>query len=917
MNEVLVEIDDASKTLIIDEALTSGSKYRVVVKDGAERVGTGDLIVTVPPQLAAELPFAMREPAPTVAALAHLAAVDTSAEGELNTSTDVLQELATRHPRLETVFPCVLHSTTNGENVATGVVRIRLCRVANGEPSGAALLYKGDRGERGEKGEKGEKGERGEQGQRGEQGPQGETGPRGMQGVQGAQGPQGVQGPQGETGPRGAQGQRGDKGEKGEKGEKGDTGDVSQVLKGEVLAYSPSQRDANAALKTIWTKLGGTIACLLCGISAFCVTRDTEWQDVPPETKIGAVADLADKQDKLYSGVNIKTVNGLSLLGGGNVRIQAGFDTNTVADIVRKTVDGSAKMLPKYLWCMDFEDSYPAEAAWYYERPQDYGSCSAVRDGGFLSRNYDWKFDDAAEFVVRMAAGNGRFASVGVANCGTNLTEDIVTSGKWSRYYKCLPGRTVDGINEHGVVCEVNVVDGDPQTSGWNTEPTATPIHPLGAIRWILDNATNAQSAAEYIAANIRFPHGWTQNFHYMIADENDTYIVENGVAYDVSHHTTVAMTNFEVFGHGSTGGGFERYRMLFSEGANITNVWFTNAYRRETIPPWVSDLSEVIAYTNDIYNAWASHPKEYFRNKTNGGQPWWQTVHTSVYDISNRVLRVAVQEVDDWYAFAVPSAGGVKPEAVREIVEPMIGAATNGIPEQISLLQGGKLDKTGGEIKGSLTVYGDIIAEARSISADIGNLMSLEGVYTIFPSQPSGIIIPAILNLNDDGAGRPFGIKMEDGGVIDIKGNRSLADYGITDARGRDDNTCHKTEFTKFLWSGYQGLQEDADELNRVGYQPVFDRTTGLWTMDTGTPHGHWSESVSGSEDDEDVHFTLSGFTATRQHVATSGETFVTKDYVDDHSSPPSPTLRLHDEVLDCWWIIKIVNGVMTREVE
>ena len=66
MNEVIVEIDDASKTLIVEETLTSGSKYRVVVKDGDERVGTGDLIVTVPPQLAAELPFALREPAPAV-----------------------------------------------------------------------------------------------------------------------------------------------------------------------------------------------------------------------------------------------------------------------------------------------------------------------------------------------------------------------------------------------------------------------------------------------------------------------------------------------------------------------------------------------------------------------------------------------------------------------------------------------------------------------------------------------------------------------------------------------------------------------------------------------------------------------------------------------------------------------------------
>ena len=215
MNEVIVEIDDASKTLIVEETLTSGSKYRVVVKDGAERVGTGDLIITVPPQLAGDLPFALREPAPAVAALAHLTPAQPSAAGELNTSTDVLQVLASKRPRLETVFPCVLHSNTNGENVATGFVRIRLCKVASGEPTGAALLYKGDKGDNGDPGDVGPQGPQGPQGRQGEKGDRGEQGPRGERGLTGAQGAQGAQGA---TGPQGAQGEKGEQGPRGERG---------------------------------------------------------------------------------------------------------------------------------------------------------------------------------------------------------------------------------------------------------------------------------------------------------------------------------------------------------------------------------------------------------------------------------------------------------------------------------------------------------------------------------------------------------------------------------------------------------------------------------------------------------------------------------------------------------------------------
>ena len=317
---------------------------------------------------------------------------------------------------------------------------------------------------------------------------------------------------------------------------------------------------------------------------------------------------------------------------------------------------GSVRMLPKYLWIADFDDSYPEDAAWYYRQPQDYGHCSSVRDGNTYSRNLDWKFDGMAEVIIRMSAGDGRLASLGVANVGTNLTEEILASGAPTRYVKALPGHTVDGINERGVVCNVNVVDGP--ITGWN----GGDIHPLGAVRWVLDHATSALDAATNLAARIAFPQGWAQNFHWMVADAEQTWIVENGTASNVVGRAV--MTNFRLIPK-TYGAGWERYMLLDDAFANITNAWYTRAYARDT--EWVSEFKD-INEMEAAKSAWETHTKEQLR-----GKGLWQTVHTSIYDISNRVLRVAVQETDDWYTFQVPSAGGVKPDAVREIVQPMI----------------------------------------------------------------------------------------------------------------------------------------------------------------------------------------------------------------------------------------------------
>lgn len=318
---------------------------------------------------------------------------------------------------------------------------------------------------------------------------------------------------------------------------------------------------------------------------------------------------------------------------------------------------GTARPLPKYLHVMDFDDSYPDDASWYYAQHHDYGGCSSVRYGNFLSRNYDWDFDDMAEFVVRMSAGSDRYASVGVANAGPNLTEAIVTSGTWSRYYKALPGHTVDGINEHGVACNVNVV----ATNGmerWRGDP-ATGVHCLGAVRWVLDHATNAAHAARYLADHVYVPSGWTQNFHYMIADERLTYIVENGEVADSAYpDTRRVLTNFIVSDDRFPGEGKERYQFLQETGGSITNVWYTRAYSRLTDPAWMSDFGDNTALYNAALDLWNDgRTKEQHRGETREGQHWWQTVHTSVYDISNRTLRVCVQETDDWYVFTCPPA--------------------------------------------------------------------------------------------------------------------------------------------------------------------------------------------------------------------------------------------------------------------
>ena len=114
-----------------------------------------------------------------------------------------------------------------------------------------------------------------------------------IEAIKGDTGPRGAAGPQGPKGDTGLQGPKGDKGDKGDTGATGATG--PQGPQGETGAAG---RDGY-----IQYTAGSNVS-----ISD---------QDV-------ISVDLSGKQDTLVSGTNIKTVNGSSLLGSGNITIEGG-----------------------------------------------------------------------------------------------------------------------------------------------------------------------------------------------------------------------------------------------------------------------------------------------------------------------------------------------------------------------------------------------------------------------------------------------------------------------------------------------------------------------------------------------------------------------------------------------------------------
>lgn len=174
------------------------------------------------------------------------------------------------------------------------------------------------------------------------QGPQGEKGETGEQGPQGEQGPVG---PQGETGPQGEKGVDGTvsfdelteaqrlslKGEKGDKGERGEQGLQGPKGIDGTVSFDELTEEQRASLKGEKGDKGDTGPEGPSGGVNY-------YAELPDKPKINGTEVYSDKelwqfgiQEELKSGENIKTINGNSILGSGNIEIESGVAEIPVA----------------------------------------------------------------------------------------------------------------------------------------------------------------------------------------------------------------------------------------------------------------------------------------------------------------------------------------------------------------------------------------------------------------------------------------------------------------------------------------------------------------------------------------------------------------------------------------------------------
>lgn len=373
--------------------------------------------------------------------------------------------------------------------------------------------------------------------------------------------------------------------------------------------------------------------------------------------------------------------------------------------------DLSLNRIAQYLYEVTYTD-------WDYSVGSDYcekyrgstaGACSSVRNGNLFGRNLDWYYDESASFIVHCNPTDGRHCSIGVAGNSTSLTDEIANADKYNVLYKVLPFLTVDGINDAGVVCNVNVVPTGDKGHTTGTNPNGDDLWANMLVRYVLDYADSASHAIELLKEkNIIMPMSdlFTQEFHWMIADKDSTYVVEFvdnkiKIISDVNDdgnedfvNGKPIMTNFYLSGFdGNTStnfyksetydpdqttltrysAGVERFDLLTDGYIDsdtkrgmielMKSVNYTKAYEQDTDPFWYSEFvgnleqkgygDLTIDSDAEDFTALIERLHEIYEDKQRNGA-LWQTVHTSVFDITEKKMWVISQEGSDEFAFAI-----------------------------------------------------------------------------------------------------------------------------------------------------------------------------------------------------------------------------------------------------------------------
>lgn len=334
----------------------------------------------------------------------------------------------------------------------------------------------------------------------------------------------------------------------------------------------------------------------------------------------------------------------------------------------------------EYLYESEYYDYSPSAALRLMERSDLFpGACTAVRNGQFVGRNFDWLFDNSAEMIIRVPHSEEHYASIGIAGGIPTFTAQLVESGDDSEFYDALPYVTLDGINEHGVFCCTNMLPSDDVIPTDNTLPGADSLCMLMIPRYVLDHAASAEEAVRLLkSVNITSCKANGIEAHFMVADSSSTYILE---WIDGQLHTAAdtfhILTNFYMLQPMTPHSmGIERYQLAeqYYESADnlagMTKLMHTlrqsRMYDKSTHPFWYSEYNgdwteyglgnlTIESLPADYDKVIRNDLRNYRKQKRDYRLDIWHTKHTAIYDLSSLSVLFYVQEdYGHYYEYSV-----------------------------------------------------------------------------------------------------------------------------------------------------------------------------------------------------------------------------------------------------------------------
>ncbi len=300
----------------------------------------------------------------------------------------------------------------------------------------------------------------------------------------------------------------------------------------------------------------------------------------------------------------------------------------------------SLERLRNYLYRITF-DRLPEDNG---NNAVSFGGCSAFVSDGRLFRNLDFKYDEAASFIVRTRDYEGMAFITGL-NDG-ELFDELIEQ---------LPYRVVDGRNNAGIMVSTHILynDWDWYGTGSRTVPiTRLPFYALTRIKsmatieqdmaGILDNLSYVPEMGEYLL-QVLVTDGTTTYAILPPTTAGEPFVLQNITANPKLTNfrwvSSPTVTKAELQNRPT---GVERFNLM---PCALQDLQFTKAYQT---PDWLSEFIGINGTTKASPDAelMAIYNKAHalYIDRKRDGQTW-QTVHSVVYGTGMESLYIQ----EDW----------------------------------------------------------------------------------------------------------------------------------------------------------------------------------------------------------------------------------------------------------------------------